>query len=189
MRLASNTLRFLLLIGLVYVATTTLAQQSERFPQEWYEADVEFGVLVVEYRLTNECTVAGIEIVEHPNMEVTIEQIIIAMMPFLEKSISQDIPKEALSAAIEEVFGKETVPDRALMESEYDTLMAALDRLGPWPETRTMPLGGNYYRCTFDKYGHLMKVEQLDENKDGYTDFHGQLDEQGPFRLRWEIEN
>ncbi len=186
----STTLRYLLLIGLVYVTTATLAQQPESFPREWYETDVEFGVLVVEYRLTNECAVApGIVIVEHPNIEVTIEQIIIAMMPFIGKSINQDIPKESLSAAIEEVFGKETVPDRALMESEYDALMAALDRLGPWPETRTMPLGGNSYRCTFDKHGRLTKVELFDEDKDGYTDFHGQLDEQGPFRLRWEIES
>jgi len=187
---ASNSLRFALFVALVCAATATMAQHSKTWPREWLEAEGEFGVLVIEYWLTSECKVApGIEIVEHPNIEVTIEEIIVAMMPFLKQAIRPEIPKDAFTTASLEVFGQETFPDRTLEKSEYDALFAVLERLGPWPETQLMPLGGNTYKCTFDKHGLLTNVEKLSEDGEGYTDFEGRLAEQGPFRLRWEVED
>jgi len=167
-----------------------MGQQSKTLPREWFDAEGAFGVLVIEYWLTNECTVApGIEIVEHPNIEVTIEEVIVAMIPFIEQSLSPEIPKDAFATASLEVFGQETFPDRTLEKSELDALFVVLERLGPWPETRTMPLGKNTYKCTFDKHGLLTKVEKLNEDGESYSDFEGRLAEQGPFRLRWEVED
>lgn len=167
-----------------------MAQQSRTIPHEWVDAGSEFGVLVIEYRLTDECGIAsGFEIVEQPNVEVTTEQIIFAMMSFWKQALRIGIPKEAITTASLEVFGQETFPDRTLGKFEYDALSAVFDRLGPWPETRLMPLGGNTYRCTFDKHKLLTNVERLSGNEGGYVDFEGNLAEQGPFRLQWEVED
>lgn len=166
-----------------------MAQQSNTFPQAWLEAEGEFGALAIEYRLTNECDIdPGFAIVEHPDIDVTRQEILGSIAAFLKQASREDIPDEAYISASLDVFDQKTIPDRTLETSEYDALLAALERLGPWPETRSMPLGGNTYKCTFDEDGLLIKVEKLAGEKEGYTEFDGQLAEQGPFRLRWQVE-
>ena len=54
-----------------------MAQQSKSFPEAWLKAESEFGTSAIEYRLTNDCEIdPGFEIVEHPNVDVTREEIL-----------------------------------------------------------------------------------------------------------------
>lgn len=166
------------------------AQQSKSFPQEWLEAEGEFGSLAIEYRLTNECDIdPNFEIVEYPNISVTREEILGAIAAFMKQSTREDVPEKTVVSASLEVFGQETIPDRILEKSEYDALLAVIKRLGPWPAVRSLPIGGNTYKCTFGHDGNLKKVEKLASDGEGYTELEGELSEKGPWRLRWQVED
>ncbi len=171
------------------VVTASNAQQSKMWPKAWLEAEGGFGSLVIEYRLTNECDIdPDFEIVEHPNIEVTREEILGSLASFLKRATREDISEKAFTSASLEVFGQEDIPDRTLEKSEYEALLASLKRLGPWPQVRTMPLGSDTFRCTFDATGLLTKEEKSAGDEEGYTELKEDLSKQGPFRIRWEVE-
>ena len=177
------------LIALLFLASASKAENSKLWPDRWLNTESEFGSLVIEYRLTNECEIdPEFRIVVHPQIEVTRDEIYGSMEVFLRRATRQDIPDEAMSSVSLEVFGQETIPDRVLEKSEYDALMTNLETLGPWPMVRTIPVGGSTYRCTFDSSGALTKAEQSKNEEDSYREVLGSLNEEGPFRFRWEIE-
>lgn len=52
-----------------------------------------------------------------------------------------------------------------------------------------MPLGGNTYKRTFNEEGLLTKAEKHAGEGGAYTELKEELAEQGPFRLRWQVED
>ncbi len=122
----NRTLSSLFNVALICASTGSMAQQSKTFPEAWLKAEGEFGTLAIEYRLTNECDIdPSFKIVEHPNVDVTREEILGSIEAFLKQAVKEDIPETAFVSASLEVFGQETIPDRTLEKTEYDALRAA----------------------------------------------------------------
>ena len=174
--------------ALLCVAVYSNAQQSTISSQDWSDTDGEFGALAIEYRLTDSCDIdPTFEVLEYPKIELTNEQIFHELSVYLNQSTREQISDEAVAAASLQVFGQETIPDRTLEISEFDALVEAVDRFGPWPLVRTAPIGANTYKCTFDGDGLLAKVEKLVSVGEGYRELAGKLSEEGPFRIRWRV--
>lgn len=177
------------LIVLLCLAGASNAEKSELWPDRWLKAESDFGSLVIEYRLTDDCEIdREFEIVVHPQIEVTRDEIYGSMEAFLRQGTQENIPDEAVSGASLEVFGQETLPDRVIEKPEYEALVTMLETLGPWPMVRTLPVGGKTFRCTYDSSGALIKTEQSEDKGESFRDVLGSLNEEGPFRFRWEIE-
>jgi len=188
LRIATRSLPLFVVATCIACASKT--EKPAMWPKAWLESESEFGSLAIEYRLTDDCGInPNFEIVEYPNIEVTRDEIQSAMRWFLKRATQEDIPEEAWIVASLEVFGQETTPDRVLEKNEYDALRDSLERLGPWSQVRTLPLGGKTLRCTFDPTGTLIKVEKLSADKVEYSDFAEDLSAQGPYRLQWKIED
>ena len=179
---------YLLSTALLCVAVDANAQQSVIFAQDWGDIDGEFGALAIEYRLTDSCDIdPTFEVLEGPKIDLTNEQIFHELSAYLSQGTHEQISDEAVVAASLQVFGQETIPDRTLEIFEFDALVEAVDRFGPWPVVRTAPIGANTYRCTFDEYGILVKVEKLVGVEEGYSEIANKLSEEGPFRIRWRV--
>lgn len=179
----------LLFLGLSFVFSTSDTEAQELWPDRWLAAGVDFGTLAVLFRFTDDCGIdPGFEIVERPNIQVSRTEIFDALQALLHRDSRKDFPQKALSSAFVEVFGTEKPPDRALEKSEYDAVMNKVETLGPWPTIRTIQLGNQTIRCTFDAGGALVEAE---ESKDGGRTFGsvlGSLDKQDPVLFRWEVD-
>ena len=165
-------------------------ESRKLWPDRWLEADVEFGSLVVEARFTNDCGIdPEFEIIEHPNIDVTRTEILDALQVFLNRDFREDIPKEVMSSVSMEVFGTKTLPDRTIRKFEYEALMEKLEDLGPWPTVRTVRLGSRTIRCVFDGSGVLVLAEKSEDEGSTFDSVLGHLDQEDPFRFRWEVED
>ena len=186
MRLSVRSLYFLVILTCAACASDT--ENQGLWPISLLES--ESGSLAIEYRLTDECDIdSDFEIVEHPNVEVTRDEILGAVGALLRRATREDISEEAFATASLEVFGQESIPDRVLEKGEYEAMRDLLERLGPWPQVRTLPLGSRSLRCTFDPAGTLIKVEKKSDDETDYSELKESLNKQGPFRLRWKIED
>ena len=189
MRLNTRLLLAAVFLSALSAPSTAAAQQAPQWPDRWLGAGIDFGSLTVKYRLTDDCDIdPDFEITESPNLDVTREEILDSLTSFLAVGTRDDIPRDVVMAVVEDRFGPEGIPTRPMTKSEYDELMADLDELGPWPRLRIAPVSGNTYRCSFDLSGELTRVERSDAGRDLYSDFDESLSDQGPFTLRWVIE-
>ncbi|MDJ0909210.1 MAG: hypothetical protein QNI99_08440 [Woeseiaceae bacterium] len=141
------------------------------------------------YRLTEDCEVdPDFEIIESPNLDVTREEILGSLNGFLANGTRDDIPRDVVMKVMESMFGEEGVPTRPMTKDEYDQMVAEFERLGPWPQIRIAPVCTSTFRCSFDASGSLVRVERSETGKDLFSDFDERLGDQGPFFLRWHIE-
>lgn len=189
MKACASLLAAAFLLAVLSVPSAAAAQQAPPWPERWLAAGVDFGALTVEYRLTDDCGIdPNFEITETPNLDVTPEEILESLKGFLASGTRDDVPRAELISVLEDVFGHEGVPDRPMTRDEYDRLTSKFESLGPWPQIRIAPVSGSTYRCSFDVSGELTRVERSDPERDLYNDFDEPLSDQGPFILRWYIE-
>lgn len=179
----------LVVVLLAFCVPAAAQQQAPPWPDRWLAAGSDFGNLRVAYRLTDDCQIdPDFEIIESPNLDVTNEEILESLTGFLANGTRDDIPRDVLMAVMEGVFGQQDVPARPMTKGEYDQMVSEFERLGPWPQIRFAPVGTSTFRCSFDVAGGLVRVERSDAGKDLFTDVDRALSDQGPFFLRWYIE-
>lgn len=182
-RLAAST------AAILFMASPAAAQQAPSWPEHWLAAGLEFGKLSVAYRLTDDCEIdPDFEITESPNLDVTREEILGSLTGFLAAGTRHDPPREVMFKVMREVLGPDRDPNQSLTQTEYETLVAEIEKLGPWPTVRLAPVSRDTYRCTFDTSGALIRVERSVSGESPFSDLAGNLSEEGPFFLSWYIE-
>ncbi len=189
MRLGVRLVSAAIIATLFSAASVASTQQMPPWPERWLVAGVEFGNLRVAYRLTDDCDIdPDFEITDSPSLDVTRQEILGSLRGFLAAGTRDDPPREVVFRILDDTRAQERAADQPMSRIDYAALNAELEKLGPWPRVRMAPVGSHTYRCTFDSSGALIRLERSVTGEDQFSDFAGDLSEEGPFFLKWTIE-